>query len=149
MIIKQKICAGWDGNSHPAFLWTRIKGKKYCKECSYKVENKKSSINKVSEKQKEKNIKKKENTKILHNWFNVLWEKLPRDKYCSICSTPIYGENLSIYWDHLLEKSQYPQFELDERNICFCCGDCHTRKTNGSPLPKHKELIEQAKKELL
>lgn len=148
MIQKQKICAGWDENSHPAFLWKRIKGKGYCKDCTFKIEGQKS-INKVSVKQKDRNIIKRENTKILHNWFNQLWEALPLNKYCTICDTPITGENLSIYWDHLLEKSAYPEFALDERNICFCCGTCHAMKTGGKPRPKHKELIEEAKRILL
>ena len=50
---------------------------------------------------------------------------------------------------NLLEKNKYPQFALNEKNICFVCEACHTIKTNGFPLEKHKELIEQAKKELL
>lgn len=145
MIVKEKVCAGWDGNSHPAFLWKRIKGKGYCKECSYKVENKKTSIKQISEKQKEKNITKKEDTKILHNWFNSLWETLPSNRSCTICDVAITGENLSVYWDHLVEKSRYPQFALDKENICFCCATCHAMKTGGKPRPKHKELIEQFK----
>ena len=143
MLVRQKICAGWDENSHPAFIWKRIKGKKYCKECSFKLESTKG-INKVSEKQKKKNIEKKENTEILHRWFDILWKKLPGNKLCTICNTPIYGENLSIYWDHLILKSKYPEFALEEDNIVFLCGDCHTNRTNGFPHPKHQKLIEEA-----
>ncbi len=148
MLQKQKICAGWDGNPHPAFLWKRINGKGYCKACTSKIEGTKE-IKRISKKQEERKQIKKENTKILHNWFNELWGKLPRNKHCTICSAPIYGENLTVYWDHLLEKNQYPELALEERNIVFCCQNCHEAKTNGHPLPKHKELIEQAKKELL
>ena len=147
------MCAGWDGNSHPAFLWKRIKGRGYCKDCTYKLEIPKAlnrtNINNISEKQKEKNVEKRKNTEILHNWFNILWEKLPKNKLCSICNTPIFGSNLSIYWDHLLEKNKYPELALNEDNILFVCGTCHTLKTNGNPLPKHKELIEEAKRKLL
>lgn len=146
MIVKEKICAGWDGNSHPAFIWKNIMGKKYCQQCSYKVEGKKSSISQISEKQKEKNIVKKENTEILHNWFNTLWKKLPQNKYCTICNKTIYGDNLSIYWDHLVLKSKYPEFALEEDNIVFLCGACHAKRTNGFPHPKHQKLIDEAEK---
>jgi len=52
-------------------------------------------------------------------------------------------------FDHLLEKSKWPEFKYEERNICLCTMSEHTKKTNGFPLPKHQELIEQAKRELL
>lgn len=145
---KLKICAGWDGNSHPAFLWKRIGGKGYCRDCTFRIEGQKT-INKISDKQKDKILNKKEATKSLHNWFEMLWKKLPLDKFCTICNKPILGENLSVYWDHLLEKHKYPELALNEENICFCCMECHALKTGGNPRPKHKELIEQAKSKFL
>lgn len=71
------------------------------------------------------------------------------NKLCQSCQQKVWGQNKLLYWDHLLEKRKYPQFKYDRRNIFFCCADCHTKKTNGYPTPKHKEAIIQAKKILL
>lgn len=101
-------------------------------------------IKKVSEKQKEKNTEDAERTKKLHLWFQELWDKMPYYKYCSICNTPIYGENNSIYWDHLIEKANRWDIAFEEWNICFCCGNCHYQRSNGFPKEKHKELILKA-----
>lgn len=81
--------------------------------------------------------------------FQEIWDSLPKVKKCWACNKRIYGEILSIYFDHLLEKETYPQFKYDPRNIFFCCGDCHTSKGNGFPMPLHEEAINKAKKELL
>lgn len=98
-------------------------------------------IKRVSDRQKEKNT---ERTQTLHEWFQLLWDKLPVSRYCTICGTPIYGLNKPIYWDHLIEKQNRWDIAFEEWNICFCCGDCHTKRSNGFPLPKHQELINKA-----
>lgn len=107
-------------------------------------------LKKISEKQKLKNIEKKEATRKLHEWLLELWNKLPYKKKCICCGTPIWGECLSTYFDHLLEKSKYAQFAMDIRNIYYpICGDCHKSKTDGFPKEPHKIAIENAKKILL
>lgn len=150
MVIKQKICAGWDGKTHPAFLWKRIKGKGYCKECSIRIEGYKP-IARISEKKKESIEGKKEETNKQFQLFLEIWKerKINGRNYCEVSGQLLPTEPLSIYFDHLLEKSSYPQFRYDKRNIIIVDGDVHAMKTNGKPLPKHKELIEEAKKILL
>jgi hypothetical protein len=85
----------------------------------------------------------------MREFFNSLWEKLPKVKKCRACGKRIFGENLTIYWDHLLEKEIFPQFKYEPKNMFFCCPDCHTEKSNGFPKPLHLQAIEKAKKELL
>jgi 5-methylcytosine-specific restriction endonuclease McrA len=80
--------------------------------------------------------------------YQYLWEKAKK-KNCKICGKWLGEVNSPIFHDHLLEKSVYEQFALDERNLILCCSDCHTLKTNGFTKEKHKELINQAKEILL
>lgn len=54
-----------------------------------------------------------------------------------------------MFFDHLIEKSTHPELRYEPKNIALCCGDCHSQKTSGFPTEKHKERIEQAKRELL
>ena len=79
----------------------------------------------------------------------MLWSKLPKEKKCSSCGRRIYGENKPLYWDHLLERNKYPHLQYEEENMYFCCGECHTSKTNGWPKPNHKAAIEHAKQKFL
>lgn len=148
MKTKLKICAGWDGNSHSAFIWKKIKGIPYCKVCTYKVEGvkfaPKKPIKKVSDKQKIKNQEKKEQTRLRHEMFRDIWSKLNR-RNCWSCGKYLGDEPLSIYFDHLIEKSKHPELDLVEENIYICCENCHTDKTNGNPTEIHKKAIEEAK----
>lgn len=82
-------------------------------------------------------------------FFDKLWDKQKKPRRCQSCGKKIIGENLSIYHDHLLEKEFWPQFIYEERNMFFCCAECHDLKTRGFITPKHKEALEKAKKELL
>lgn len=85
----------------------------------------------------------------MYSLFDELWEKLPKPRKCWSCDKKITGQNLSVYWDHLLEREFYPEFTLEERNLYFCCLKCHDSKTKGFPTEEHKQAIERAKKELL
>ena len=49
-----------------------------------------------------------------------------------------------MYWDHLIEKSPRPDLAFEEWNLIFLCGECHSQKTNGFAMEKHKELIKKA-----
>lgn len=79
----------------------------------------------------------------MKDFFLKIWNKKPR--YCQSCGKWLGREIKTIFFDHLLEKSKYPQFALEEENIYLCCMTCHEKKTNGFPTEKHKEAIEQAK----
>ena len=83
--------------------------------------------------------------KLIQSW----WDKMKSPRKCWGCGARIWGENSTLYWDHLLDKAIYPEYELEEHNHFFCCGDCHTEKGNGFPKPKHQEAIERAREEFL
>lgn len=85
------------------------------------------------------------NAKELHVWLFSLWKKMPYTKKCRSCGTKIWGEFLTLYFDHLLPKKKYPKFEFEEKNIYFCCGECHSKKENGFPTVNHKNAMEKAK----
>lgn len=99
----------------------------------------------MTKKQEEAKLKKKQETEELHEWFQQLWEKLPKKKKCQSCGAPIWGENRSYYWDHLLEKNKYPECRMEEWCLYFCCFTCHSLKTNGFPTKNHKKAIQEAK----
>lgn len=157
MKVKQKVCAGW-GNQKPhlAFIWKRIKGIPYCKACTYRLQGvwdisligKKSTIKKISEKQKIKNQEKKVQTKLRFEMFLNIWNKL-KNKNCWSCNKYLGEEPSPAFFDHLIEKSKYPELDLVEENIFICCENCHANKTNGHPSLIHMEAIKQAKIKLL
>lgn len=96
-----------------------------------------------------KDIPSDKGTWEMHNFFEELWGQLPKIKKCWSCGKRIYGENLSIYWDHLLPKEIYPELKYNKENMFFCCSECHDLKTRGFPTKKHQEAIERAEMELL
>ena len=65
---------------------------------------------------------------------------------CESCGVTIYGENKSYYHDHLIEKSSHLELKYEIENLALVCLDCHSRKTDGNPTQRHRELIEAAKK---
>ncbi len=147
-MVVHKMCAGWDLKPHSAFIWKRILGKPYCKMCTYRLEGvkfaPKKSIKRITDKQIEKNALKRERTRILHELFDKMWKRLPKFKYCTICDKIIYGENSSIYWDHLIPKSKRPDLELEEWNILFVCSECHSNRHLKKIPDKYLRFIKEA-----
>lgn len=146
MLIKTKICAGWDGKPHSAFIYKNIKGKKYCRECAYRLSPPKQ-IKKSSTKREDKELSDKQMKLFLEIWNERAFPD--GSHYCEVSGEKLGYEPLSMYFDHLLEKSKYPQLRFDKRNIILISTDMHSRKTNGFPCPVHKDLIDKAKAELL
>lgn len=81
------------------------------------------------------------------NLFLEIWNERPHRS--QISGDWLGREPLSCMFDHLLEKSKWPQFKYDKRNIILLTCSEHSAKTNGWPLQKHKEAIENAKKLLI
>ncbi len=117
-----------------------------CKSCS-SILNPPKKISYKSAKQKVKDIEKKEYTSKQFSMFYDIWAK--RRHYCESCVLWLGNEPLSIFFDHLLEKSIYKEFALLEENIYLCCGECHTKKTNGFPTENHRKTIKNIKDLLL
>jgi 5-methylcytosine-specific restriction endonuclease McrA len=75
--------------------------------------------------------------------FFDIWNK--RKHYCESCGRWLGNEPLSIFFDHLLEKSIYKELALIEENIFLCCYNCHSKRHLGYPTPKHLTAINKAK----
>jgi len=105
----------------------------------------------IKRKQKTQAEKDQQSADIERMWklFDEHW-KLKGEgliyRMCESCQDSIWGENKSLYHDHLLEKSRYPELKYEMDNLALVCTECHTKKTAGSPTEKHRGLIEQAKK---
>ena len=124
----------------------RIWSKGMLKNC-YLKSNTPKKIQYKSAKQKIKDTEKKEYTNKQFEMFLNIWSK--RRHYCESCGLWLGNEPLSIFFDHLLEKSVYKEFALLEENIYLCCGECHTKKTNGFPTENHRKTIKNIKDLLL
>ena len=134
--VKEKLCACGCGKIG------RIWSKGMLKECSMRL-NPPKKIQYKSAKQKIKDVEKKEYTNKQFKMFFDIWNK--RKHYCESCGKWLGNEPLSIFFDHLLEKSIYEELALIEENIFLCCGECHTKKTNGFPTTQHLTAINKAK----
>lgn len=105
---------------------------------------KRTPIRKVSTKQREKNIGKIRESRLMKDIFIEIWNERPH--YSEVSGEFLGHELLSWKLDHLLPKAEYPQLRLEKKNIALVTFEEHETKTNGRPLPKHQELIDNAKK---
>lgn len=148
---KKKFCKSCGDE---CFLYSRGR----CKACASKEDAKplKKSfkpINKITTKQKEKNVIKKEKTKVLHQFFLDLWDERADKNGCIRCfetdiymSPTIYRENSCCY-SHQLPKSQYPQYALDKENTLIVLPDVHANwEANQESCPKMLAYTKKLKK---
>ena len=79
------------------------------------------------------------------NLFREIWNERPH--YSELSGKWLGKEPLSTMFDHLLEKGneKYEHLKYNKKNIILITPDEHYAKSNGFPLPKHRELIEQVK----
>ena len=76
--------------------------------------------------------------------FMSIWEK--RIHRCQHCGDSLGSEPRSYMFDHILEKSKYPQLSLEEENIWLVCMSCHDNKTRGIISEKYREKIDLVRK---
>lgn len=76
-------------------------------------------------------------------FFEDIWNE--REHNCQNCGRYLGNIIKSFFFDHLLEKSKYPEFAHVKQNIFLVCADCHICKTNSFPKPKHRAAIEYVK----
>jgi 5-methylcytosine-specific restriction endonuclease McrA len=148
-----KTCAGWDDNTHPAFIWKRIKGKPYCKNCAMRLEPpkalsnksnlKRTVIKKVSEKQKEKNKTKKEDTLLLHTIMYKWWESHGDFKTCENCGIGLPFEFSTANVHHLLSKAKYKNLASNPDNFMLLCMKCHNGWEISPNENKHKAIYDK------
>ena len=80
------------------------------------------------------------NREKMFELYDLHWSTHP-DKKCEICGKQLWGENNTMYHDHILEKSSYPELMYEIDNLALCCPNCHANKCYET----HEKLIEQAK----
>lgn len=144
MLIKKKICAGHDGQPHPAIIYKNINGKKFCLFCTFKLEGSKMA-KKNPPKKEDKDLSKKQKELFFEIWNERMINGL---NYCEVTGELIHSPH-TYNFDHLLEKSKYPELRFNKDNIIIISADAHSKKTNGFPLPAHLKRINWAKENLL
>ena len=78
---------------------------------------------------KRKTSDKTENVSQMQEFFLGIWNK--KQHNCENCRKWLGNEPLSYMFDHLLEKSKYPELKYEEQNIMLVCLECHDLKTRG------------------
>ena len=102
-------------------------------------------INKITEKQKEKNVVKKENTLKQFEMFREI-HKEHSTKRCFECNCKVDGAS-SAQFHHILFKSAYPEYRLEKWNIVLLCETHHNQvHTDITKTPKVNVLTKEIKK---
>jgi len=129
-----------EGCNYP--IWS----KNLCKSHAPKKPLKKSfkPINKITEKQKEKNVIKKELTIQQFEMFREIYKEHPT-KRCYECNCKVDGAS-SVQFHHILFKSAYPQYRLEKWNIVLLCETHHNQvHTDVTKTPKVNALTKEIK----
>lgn len=117
-----------------------------CKSHAPKKPLKKSFklINKITERQKEKNVIKKELTIQQFEMFREIYKEHPT-KRCYECNCKVDGAS-SVQFHHILFKSAYPQYRLEKWNIVLLCETHHNQvHTDVTKTPKVNALTKEIK----
>jgi len=129
-----------EGCNYP--VWS----KNLCKSHAPKKPLKKSfkPINKITERQKEKNVVKKELTIQQFEMFREIYKEHPT-KRCYECNCKVDGAS-SVQFHHILFKSAYPQYRLEKWNIVLLCETHHNQvHTDVTKTPKVNALTREIK----
>lgn len=138
MKTKVKICAGFNGIEHEAYIYKNIGGKKYCKSCTFKLSPQKP-IRKMSDKQVFKMTLKRELLAEDKKFYTEVWikrffQETTEGRFKRLvephCDNPECGERLPdepnmMYFHHILEKRNYPEHRHEPWNIAILCPGCH------------------------
>ena len=66
----------------------------------------------------------------MKEFFMDFW-KNNKQHTCEVCSKHLGDEPRTYMFDHVLEKSKYPELAFVEENIMYLCLECHDEKTRG------------------
>lgn len=80
----------------------------------------------------------------MREFFLEIWAKRKIHK-CEMCGEWLGSEPLSYMFDHILEKSVYPELKFEEDNIAYLCLLCHDNKTRGFPSESYLQKINETK----
>ena len=156
MLTKKKECAGFNGVPHEAYIYKNIGGEKYCKSCAFKLQPPKQ-IRKVSEKQVFKMSIKKELLEKDKAFYTEVWIKRFFKDSLSVpgtyikvkvicCENPECKKRLPdepnlMFFHHVLEKRNFPEYRHEEQNIAILCAECHNAyETFPDSVPYLKDL---------
>jgi 5-methylcytosine-specific restriction endonuclease McrA len=121
-----------------------------CKTCGKNAESEYCFLHKPRKalsKMSSFRVKKLDNsrkTSDLHEFFLQIWDKNPKHE-CENCGKWLGKEPLSYMFDHLLEKSKYPDLATEEDNIMIVCLECHDNKTRGFLTDLVRQKIEKVR----
>jgi len=104
---------------------------------------KKTSKLKAKVKTQEEKDQQKKDIEKMWTMFREIYQE--RGPYSEISGEYLGPEPLSWMFDHLLEKSRYPEIKYEKWNILMVTFAEHSAKTNGYPLDAHVIAIEKAK----
>lgn len=77
-----------------------------------------------------KKLDNERNISDMNEFFLQVW-KNRKQHDCENCGKWLGNEPLSYMFDHLLEKSKFPELKYEEDNIMLVCLECHDNKTRG------------------
>jgi len=80
----------------------------------------------------------------MQEFFLDIWRKR-KEHTCENCKKWLGSEPLSYMFDHLLEKSKYPELKFKEENIMLVCLECHDLKTRGFVTDFVRDKIEEVR----
>lgn len=95
-----------------------------------------------------KTVKNVDNKRIISDmnaFFLQIWNK-KKQHDCENCGKWLGKEPLSYMFDHLLEKSKFPELKYEEENIMLVCLECHDNKTRGFLTDLVRAKIEEVRK---
>jgi len=85
------------------------------------------------------------NISEMRDFFLQIWRK-SNVHTCENCGKWLGKEPLSYMFDHVLEKSKYPELKYEEENIMLLCLECHDNKTRENLTDLVREKIEKVRK---
>ena len=92
-----------------------------------------------------KNVENNRQISDMNLFFLQIWTK--RKKHdCENCGKWLGNEPLSYMFDHLLEKSKFPELKFEEENIMLVCLECHDNKTRGFLTDLVRAKIDEVRK---
>jgi 5-methylcytosine-specific restriction endonuclease McrA len=109
----------------------KICGKNCEKEYCFTHKPKKPlSSGKGLSKMSSKPQKKLDKSSLMKQFFINFWKK-HTPHVCEVCNKSLGSTPLTYHFDHVLEKSKYPEFSFEEENIMYICLECHDKKSRG------------------
>ncbi len=90
---------------------------------------------------KDQIVRKKDESTRMWELFMEIWNERPH--FSEVSGDGLGPEPSTVNFDHLLEKSKYPEVKYEKWNIALVTWEEHDAKGNGQ-FPKHNELIAKA-----